>query len=320
PELIRDEFGVLMGLVPGGGFEMGGADGEADAEPVHDVVLETFYIDPHEVTNASYAECVFAGICDTPAEHSSQTRKNYYGDTRYGDYPVLNINWMQANRYCEWRGARLPTEAEWEIAARGGLIGENYPWGDDEPICQAGMENGAKFDDGNGCSGTDTEAVGSFAPNGYGLYDMAGNLGEWTADWYAVDYYAGSPVENPTGPPAGEHKVIRGGSWDDDDTNFLKVFYRGHEDPQAGSPVIGFRCVRTAADSLDPIGTAQAAPIETEAPVISPTPSSSATSTSTSTATLKPTNTYQPPPPTATPKPTKKPTKPPEPPTATPAP
>jgi formylglycine-generating enzyme required for sulfatase activity len=308
PLRVKDDAGVMMGLVPGGKFDMGSSDGEADEQPLHTVMLGAFYIDPYEVTNARYIECVNAGKCDPPTNNSSHSHKNYFNAPQYGDFPVMNVGWEQAKAYCEWRGARLPTEAEWEKAARGGLLRKSYPWGDEAPICQPGLENGAKFDDGNDCSGTDTEAVGSYSANAYGLYDMAGNLWEWVADTYAVDYYAGSPSENPEGPLDGEQKVIRGGSWADSEQDALRVANREREIPTAGSTGIGFRCVREAANMVDLIQTAEAGPYDTVTP--------------TSTETPIPTNTYKPLPPTATLKPTKKPkpTEPPEPPTPTPAP
>jgi len=236
-----------MSLVPAGSIEMGSNEGAADEQPVHTVILDAFYIDQLEVTNAQYDECLKAGACDpttdTTAFDTSYSRLRYYGNPEYANYPVIYANWYEAQKYCEWRGARLPTEAEWEKAARGGLEGKTYPWGNEAPVCEANAENGAKFDDNDLCNDTDTTAVGSYAPNGYGLYDMAGNLWEWVSDWYDETYYADSPENNPTGPEEGDFPVLRGGSWSNS-TIRLRVSDRRFNDPKSGALDIGFRCAK----------------------------------------------------------------------------
>jgi formylglycine-generating enzyme required for sulfatase activity/tetratricopeptide (TPR) repeat protein len=233
-----EEFGVYMSLVPAGSFEMGSEDGTADVKPVHTVKLDGFYIDQYEVTNERYAECVDAGVCDPPLDARSSTRESYYGHALYANYPVIFVNWAAAKTYCEWRDARLPTEAEWEKAARGGLEGALYPWGDEIPDCSL-----ANYNDGAYCYG-DTMPVGSFPPYGkFELYDMAGNVWEWTADWYDSNYYASSPRSNPTGPNKGDHRVLRGGSWSFID-NALRVANRYYH-PASMSISIGFRCARS---------------------------------------------------------------------------
>jgi len=245
--LFTDDHGISMALAPAGPFEMGGNEGADDEKPVHTVTLDDFYIDLYEVTNSQYALCVDAGVCDpttdTTAFESSYSRRIYYGNAEYADYPVIYANWYEAQAYCEWRGARLPTEAEWEKAARGGLDGKLYPWGDEAPVCETGAENGAKFDDDGACNDTDTERVGSYGPNGYGLYDMAGNLWEWVNDWYDEDYYDNSPTNNPLGPEEGSFPVLRGGAWGDD-SDRLRVSDRRFNDPKSGALNIGFRCAR----------------------------------------------------------------------------
>ena len=246
--VIIDDYDVPMVFVPAGPFEMGSSDGAEDEQPVHTVTLEQFYIDQFEVTNSQYAVCVDAGVCDpttdTTAFESSYSRGIYYGNPEYVDYPVIYANWNEAEKYCEWRGARLPTEAEWEKAARGGLEGENYPWGKSSPVCEVGAINGARFDDDQDCNDIDTTRVGSYSPNGYGLYDMAGNVWEWVSDFYDKDYYAKSPATNPSGPEEGAFHVVRGGSWDSN-ANQLRVSDRRFNPPNSGALNSGFRCARS---------------------------------------------------------------------------
>ena len=246
--LITDDQGISMALVPAGPFEMGSYDGAEDEQPVHTVLLDDFYIDQYEVTNSQYAICLDAGVCDpttdTTAFESSYSRRIYYGNAEYADYPVIYANWYEVQKYCGWRGARLPTEAEWEKAARGGLEGKSYPWGNRSPLCEFGAKNGAKFDDNGVCNNTDTEKVGSYSANGYGLYDMTGNVWEWVGDYYDADYYANSPANNPTGPEEGSYPVVRGGSWDNH-VDRLRVSDRRFNDPKSGALSSGFRCVRS---------------------------------------------------------------------------
>ena len=244
--MLVDDFSVPMVLIPAGPFEMGSDAGAEDEQPVHTVTLDAFYIDQYEVTNSQYSVCVDAGVCDpttdTTAFESSYSRREYYGNPEYADYPVIYASWYEAQAYCQWRGGRLPTEAEWEKAARGGLEGQTYPWGDEAPRCEIGVENGATFDDDGACNDTDTTQVGSYAPNGYGLYDMIGNVWEWVSDYYDENYYASSPAANPTGPESGLYPVMRGGSWDGG-ADSLRVSDRRFNPPDSGSLSSGFRCV-----------------------------------------------------------------------------
>jgi formylglycine-generating enzyme required for sulfatase activity len=206
---------------------------------VHTVYLEAFYMDIYEVTNAVYAKCVQAGVCTAPGETSSDSRSSYYGNSEFDNYPVIYVDWQQAQTFCKWRAARLPSEAEWEKAARGGLGGKSYPWGDESPLCQKGVANGAKFDDNQNCNATDTEPVGSYAPNGYGLFDIAGNVWEWVADWYAG--YSGAGSDNPTSPDSGSFRVLRGGGWNSNELS-LRASSRYNYDPVFRSDDFGFRC------------------------------------------------------------------------------
>ena len=177
---------------------MGSEDGGSDEKPVHIVYLDGFWIDRTEVTNKLYAECVEAGICTKPYNFS------YLNDQTYQQHPVISVNWNQAKTYCNWVGRFLPTEAEWEKAARG-TDGRIYPWGESIGCQYANFKDCREF----------TTPVGSYQAGAspYGVMDMAGNVWEWVADWYAGDYYSISLSTNPQGPSAGKYRVYRGGSW-----------------------------------------------------------------------------------------------------------
>jgi formylglycine-generating enzyme required for sulfatase activity len=241
PTEIMDAKGVPMCLVPAGQFTMGSENGDDDERPVHTVYLDAFYMDKYEVTNARYAACVADGACTPPHEMSSFTRSSYYGNPQYADYPVINVDWYQAQAYCAWRGARLPTEAEWEKAARG-TDGRTYPWGNNAPTCSLANFDPAR---GNSCVG-DTSAVGSYPAGAspYGIYDLAGNVWEWVADWYDENYYAVSPSRNPTGPSSGSYRALRGGSWNSSE-DFVRASYRNGNVPDSWYNNIGFRCTRS---------------------------------------------------------------------------
>jgi formylglycine-generating enzyme required for sulfatase activity len=242
PTPITAPDGAKMVLVPAGPFQMGSNKGDPDERPVHAVTLAAFYIDQYEVTNGQYAQCVAAGRCEPPKWSQSYTRASYYSNPEYNNYPVFGVNWEQAQTYCEWREARLPTEAEWEKAARGD-DGRTYPWGE---IMTCRVANYGGTEESGGCMG-DTSAAGAY-PTGaspYGVYDMGGNLYEWIADWYDSNYYANSPAENPPGQNKGSFKVLRGGSWDYDASD-ARASYRTDSDPVNQSNDVGFRCVVAA--------------------------------------------------------------------------
>ncbi len=233
-----DDYEVPEGmeLVDGGTFRRG-CDPDLDDDcrdqemPAHEVTLSAFVIDRFPVTEREYEDCVEDEVCDGPIHDS-------FYDGRGDDYPVVNIPSEQAITYCEWAEKRLPTEAEWEKAARG-TDERIYPWGDDEPDCSL-----ANFDD---CGG-DMEPVGH-APDGvspWGVEEMVGNVRHWTADWFDGDYYEDSPDEDPQGPDSGTTRSVRGGSffWGED---ALRASARNSMEGGADSysDEVGFRCAKT---------------------------------------------------------------------------
>jgi len=217
-----------MVYVPAGAFTMGSDKGNSDERPVHTVYLDAFYIDKTEVTNAQYRKCVEAGGCDTPV------KTTYYDNADYTQHPVVYVSWNDADAYCRWAGKRLPTEAEWEKAARG-TDGRTYPWGEGIDCDHAQYSK---------CGGG-TMPVGS-KPKGaspYGALDMVGNVWEWVADWYDPDYYSQSPERNPPGPDSGEGRVLRGGSLHGNQ-RFTRCAYRVGGNPRHRYFYVGFRCAR----------------------------------------------------------------------------
>ncbi len=244
---VSERDGMVMVYVPAGEFEMGSDNGNSDEQPVHTVYLDSFWIDQTEVTNKMYALCVTAGKCDPPSSSQSFTRQNYYGNPEYDNYPVITVTWNDASAYCAWAGRRLPTEAEWEKTASWDNNKREkriYPWGN--PINCTLANYWGKY---SSCVG-DTAEVGSY-PSGasfYGALDMAGNVREWVNDWYSDTYYASSPSSNPLGPISGTSRVLRGGSWGEDDI-YLHSAYRDANQPMeitGFSYYIGFRCSRGA--------------------------------------------------------------------------
>ena len=225
--MVSEADGMEMVYVPAGTFIMGSNDGDSDEKPVHEVYLDAYWIDKYEVTNEQYAECVAEGDCDTPS------RKTYYSLSQYADHPVVYVSWNDARDYCKWVARRLPSEAEWEKAARG-TDERTYPWGDSSG--NAGLLNYA------GNEGRPV-AVGSY-PDGaspYGAMDMAGNVWEWVADWYDGDYYSVSSGENPAGPATGDARVLRGGSWNLNNRS-VRSADRDRSNPHSRGSSGGFRC------------------------------------------------------------------------------
>jgi formylglycine-generating enzyme required for sulfatase activity len=244
PAETTDAKGVVMRLVPAGPFTMGSSSGMPDEKPIHIVNLPAFYMDKYEVTNALYKVCVDAGACQVPANTSFGIHGGVhgtYGDPQFDNYPVIWVDWNRSKTYCEWRGARLPSEIEWEKAARG-TDGRKYPWGDviDPTFANYGINVPDKY---NGIFGK-TTAVGSY-PKGqspYGIYDMAGNVWEWVADWY--DVYPGGDLSANSAFGQQTYRVLRGGSWNDD-PDLLRTTFRGGNTPDTTVNYIGFRCAST---------------------------------------------------------------------------
>jgi formylglycine-generating enzyme required for sulfatase activity len=231
----KDEMTLVY--IPAGKFTRGAGDSDKVAydseKPQNSIDLNAFWIDRTEITNAMYARCVNASVCRPPQSYESSISNRYYGNPQFDNYPVINITWQDAKNYCQWAGRRLPTEAEWEKAARG-TDARVYPWGNE-------FGKGLTNFDGSGYSGP--TPVGSF-PKGasyYGLLDMAGNVWEWVQDWYLDSYYKESPSSNPTGPSSGHRKVVRGGGWDSK-VFYLRVTYRFGWNIDFYSDKIGFRC------------------------------------------------------------------------------
>ena len=253
---IIDEHGVEMVLIPAGVFIMGSDTGLPDEQPVHAVYLDAFYIDLNETTNAEYRACVDAGVCQPPdyidccASPGTQwysLRPDYFYSPEYDNYPVTWLSWAKAATYCEWRGTRLPTEAEWEKAARG-TDGRLYPWGNEQPTPE--LANFIWWEgDFDQRPLYNTAPVGSYPAGAspYSVLDMAGNLYEWVQDLYDPTYYARSPYANPQGPTEeeGSWQIARGGSfWNKPDR--LRIPNRNHTylPPDVGHFDAGVRCAK----------------------------------------------------------------------------
>jgi formylglycine-generating enzyme required for sulfatase activity len=219
-----------MVLIPAGEFLMGAENGEDDS-PIHTVYIDAFYMNKLEVTNAEYLAFCEDQDWRLPEFWGAEA---FHSTLDFPDYPVVGVSWSDARTYAKWAGKRLPTEAEWEYAARGGLVGMIYPHGDTIDPTLANYR-------WSGIGGT--VAVGSYPPNGLGLHDMAGNVVEWVADSYSADYYKASPPRNPQGPEKGKFRVIRGGGWHSG-PSCNRVHFRNGLPANWKDFAVGFRCAR----------------------------------------------------------------------------
>ncbi len=223
-----------MVMVPAGEFTMGSWTGDADERPERRVYLDAFLMDKNQMTVGQYAKFLEATSHDSPPEWSIMNR------SRHQNRPVINVDWADADAYCIWAGKRLPTEAEWEKAARG-TDGRIYPWGNELPTGFRANSMKEKWS-----NNWVLMPVGMYeeGKSPYGIYDMAGNVWEWVSDWYDDGYYKTGPSKNPTGPPMGESKVIRGGSWGSGPKD-LRSTDRDTHVPSARGLGTGFRCAKT---------------------------------------------------------------------------
>lgn len=260
-----------MVFIKGGEFTMGTNRAFPFEGPEHRVSVDSFYMDVTEVTNRQFREFVDATGYETESE--KQGSSGYFlasagqwelrdgadwqhpdgpGSDLEGkdDYPVIHVSWDDATAYAKWAGKRLPTEAEWEYAARGGLEGATFPWGDElqpDGDDRANVWQGRFPVKDHGTDGfNNTGPVKQYPPNGYGLYDIGGNVWEWVADWYSSTYYQESPHENPTGPATGQEKINRGGSWlcSENYCQGYRVAARQKTARDSALNNVGFRCVR----------------------------------------------------------------------------
>ena len=252
-----------MARIPAGAFRMGTDEGDEDERPVHRLDLDEFHISVHEVTNEDYARFVGQTGHRVPAvyeiplvvAHGGRNRERAFRQISASyawhdgqpspdrlSHPVTLVCWQDAVAYCDWlvhltrKPIRLPTEAEWEKAASGGIDCRRYPFGDEIDPSAANF-----LPDPSLKRLHSTRPVGSYPPNSYGLYDMAGNVWEWVSDWYDPGYYASSPVRNPQGPPEGRLRLVRGGAWLDADVRLLRCGHRHKVPDDTYSYSIGFR-------------------------------------------------------------------------------
>ena len=257
-DVVFGQDGAEMVMIPAGEFLMGSNTGDADEDPTHFVYVDGFYMDRYAVTNAQYK----AFVDDNPQWHKDSILREYHDGnylklwndesfpTGKGNHPVVSVSWYAAMAYAEWAGKRLPTEAEWEKAARGGLVGKTYPWGD--------SINKSKANYGNRWDGRIATIrmtpVGSYPPNGYGLCDMVGNVRQWCLDAYQSNFYKHSPRYNPIAGGSIEvmlsnftlvknSRVFRGGTWYYS-ANSLRVSLRLRDIPSFAVTSVGFRCVK----------------------------------------------------------------------------
>lgn len=246
-ETIKGKDGAPMILIPAGPFLMGSNDGLPNERPEHTVTLNAYYIDQYEVTAGRYQKFIESAKHDLPPTWDDEAARTL------SDLPAVGMSWADAAAYCKWAGRRLPTEAEWEKAARG-TDGRRYPWGHMQPFVDiANYNRGIWVSEAITLVPVNSGLEGMSVRHGlkeggkspYGLFHMAGNAAEWVADWYDREFYQKSPDKNPTGPATGEKRVMRGGSWADLPTA-LRVTARFSAEPDFEERTIGFRCAMNA--------------------------------------------------------------------------
>jgi formylglycine-generating enzyme required for sulfatase activity len=253
-----------LARISAGDFLMGAADAEDDERPVHHVYVSEFFIGRFPVTNDEYARFVQATGHPAPVVRAlpliatgrealfSESAAPYIWEGNHplsgrGGHPVVLVRYDDALAYCSWlsetiaRPVRLPTEAEWEKAARAGAEGLRYPWGNDLDSSRGNFLTDPSIRNQRG-----TRPTGTYPPNAYGLYDVCGNVWEWVADWYGPDYYGLGEMRDPQGPPIGNMRIVRGGSWLNDDAAMLRCAYRHKVPPDTYSYSVGFRIVCAA--------------------------------------------------------------------------
>jgi len=261
-DTLIDESMLQTSRIPAGEFIMGSDEGDDDERPLHKAYLDEFWIGTRPVTNAEYAHFVretghappriaaLPLMISTALEEEFRTLAGpYVWPLPQGkeQHPVTLVGFDDALAYCAWlssktgRRIRLPSEAEWEKAARGGLQGKRYPWGDEFNSGAAHfLPHGAEK------AGHGTAAVGNYPPNAFQLFDMAGNVWEWVSDWYVSNYYARAHYLNPQGPETGLMRLVRGGSWVNGDEHYLRCAYRHKVPPDTYGYSIGFRIAYSA--------------------------------------------------------------------------
>lgn len=241
PSAASHQGALSWVLFPGGTFEMGSNEGRQNEQPVHRVSLSSFAISRSEVTVAQYRACVEAGVCTEPTAHFSRCNWNQPDRDKH---PMNCVDYVQALTYAHWVGGRLPTEAEWEYAARSGGHDQEFPWGDDSPSCDIAVMADAS---GYGCGTNGTSEVCSREAGNteQGLCDMAGNVAEWVGDFYSAGYYDFGQERDPEGPSFGEYRVVRGGSWYPG-TDQMRTSFRNGDRQTGARHDVGFRVARSA--------------------------------------------------------------------------
>ena len=246
-ETVKGKDGAPMILIPAGPFTMGSDDGLPNERPEHKVTLDAYYIDEYEVTMVLYRKFLDEANYESPPTWDDEAA------TTVGDRPAVGMKWAGAAAYCKWAGRRLPTEAEWEKAARG-TDGRRYPWGHMQPFVDiANYNRGVWVSEAITLVAVTSGLEGMSVRHGlkeggkspYGLSHMAGNAAEWVADFYDREYYQKSPAQNPPGPSEGDKRVLRGGSWADLPAA-LRVTARFSADPEYEERTIGFRCAMSS--------------------------------------------------------------------------